>query len=327
MPPVWLRAEASGAWAYFPSVADATAHLGQQGIGLFATEVSRAAKNGKTRNGWEFRSTSPYADVPSLPATSEDMVPDSGQRQGGVLTFFTPASELAACGCCGEKLLGDIVSCPGCGQQVHALCTQGAKCFRCVCRVCNSPPRDAMRPCKSCKHRVHVACTVQVPYRAEVTCKVSAPKPRLSPRPRKKQVKRRFNPQGRWAAPVLPLSYCATVHMFTDVITQDPRIKDKTEAEPAIETHVSQGMTVCAYCVTVSFCHCVTASLCHPPPHRVMCWYIHEIVAAPCVHTCITWSLCHCVPLHCPQMPSVEVMNMDTTALGSGGAPMPTMPT
>ena len=35
------------------------------------------------------------------------------------------------------KLLGDIVSCPGCGQQVHALCTQGVICFRCVCRVCN----------------------------------------------------------------------------------------------------------------------------------------------------------------------------------------------
>ena len=203
MPPVWLRPEAGGAWAYFPSVADATVHLKEQGIELFATQVSRAAKNGKTRNGWEFRSTSLDADVPSLPATSEDMAPDSGQRQGGVLTFFTPASELAACGCCGDKLLGDIVSCPGCGQQVHALCTQGAKCFRCVCRVCNSPLGDTMRPCKSCKHRVHVACTVQVPYRVEVTCKVCAPKLRLSPRPRKKQVKRRFNPQWKVGRPWL----------------------------------------------------------------------------------------------------------------------------
>ena len=198
MPPVWLRPEAGGPWAYFPSVADATAHLKEQGIELFATQVSRAAKNAKTRNGWEFRSTSPDADVPSLPATSEDMAPDSGQRQGGVLTFFTPASELAACGCC-----GDIVSYPGCGQQVHALCTQGAKCFRCVCRVCNSLPGDAMRPYKSCKHRVHVACTVQVPYRVEVTCKVCAPKLRLSPRPRKKQVKRRFNPQWKVGRPWL----------------------------------------------------------------------------------------------------------------------------
>ena len=98
MPPVWLRPEAGGAWAYFPSVADATAHLKEQGIELFATQVSRAAKNAKTRNGWQFRSTSPDADVPSPPATSDDMGPDSRQRQGGVLTFFTPASELAACG-------------------------------------------------------------------------------------------------------------------------------------------------------------------------------------------------------------------------------------
>ena len=82
---------------------------------MFATQVSRAAKNAKTRNGWKFRSTSPDADVPSPPATSDDMAPDSGQRQGGVLTFFTPASELAACGCFGEKLLGNIVSCSGCG--------------------------------------------------------------------------------------------------------------------------------------------------------------------------------------------------------------------
>ena len=120
-----------------------------------------------------------------------------------VLTFFTPATELAACGCCGEKLLGDIVSCPGCGQQVHSLCTQGAKCFQCVCRVCNPPPGVAMRPCKSCKHRVHVACTVQVPYHVEVTCKVCAPKPRLSPRPMKKQVKRRFNSEWKVGRPWL----------------------------------------------------------------------------------------------------------------------------
>ena len=115
MPPVWLRPEAGGAWAYFPSVADTTAHLKEQGIELFATQVSRAAKNAKTRNGWEFRSTSPDADLPSPPATSDDMGPDPGQCQGGTLTFSAPASELAPCGCCGEKLLGDIASCPGCG--------------------------------------------------------------------------------------------------------------------------------------------------------------------------------------------------------------------
>ena len=131
------------------------------------------------------------------------MGPDTGQRQGGVLTFFNPASELAACGYCGEKLFGNIVSCPGCGQQVHALCTQVAKCFRCVCRVCNSPPRDAMRPCKSCKHRMHVACTMRVLYRVEMTCKVCAPKPRLSPPPTKMQVKRRFDPQYKLGRPWL----------------------------------------------------------------------------------------------------------------------------
>ena len=33
--------------------------------------------------------------------------------------------------------------------------------------------------------------------------------------------------------------------------------------EGAIETHVSQGMTACAYCFAVSLCHCVTVPLCH----------------------------------------------------------------
>ena len=57
-PPVWLRPEACGTWAYFPSVADATAHLKEQGIGLFATQVFRAAKNAKMRNALQFCSTS-----------------------------------------------------------------------------------------------------------------------------------------------------------------------------------------------------------------------------------------------------------------------------
>ena len=60
-----------------------------------------------------------------------------------------------------------------------------------------------MRPCKSCKHRVHVACTAQVPYHVEVICKVCAPKPRRSPPPTKKQVKRRFNPQWKVGRPWL----------------------------------------------------------------------------------------------------------------------------
>ena len=101
-----------GIWACFLSVADATAHLKEQGTKLFTTQVCRVAKNTQMRGGWQFRSTSPDAGVPSPPTTSDDMGPDSGQRQGGVLTFFTLASELAACGSCGQKLLGDIVSCP-----------------------------------------------------------------------------------------------------------------------------------------------------------------------------------------------------------------------
>ena len=352
-----------------------------------------------------------------------------------------------------DKLLGDIVSCPGCGQQVHALCTQRANCFRCVCRVCNSPPGDAMRPCKSCRHRVHVTCIVQVPYRLEVTCKVCAPKPRLSPRPRKKQVKHRFNPQWKVGRPwlhfengVMSCLACraypqmglqkvwldgtpqvrkravvahgnsgvhavamalsesggasatvigglplvvreaifglfhlvyrlvkrygcfsqlaadaetatlvggqvapayrsewaarATAHVIARLIraaggelvrhsaffalasdSSTDRAANKqelvyTRTMRAGRSHTAflglqdQGMTACAYCVTVSLCHCVTVPLCHrshvhchcapPPPHRVMCLNIHETVTAPCVHTCITWSLCHCVPLQCP---------------------------
>ena len=66
-----------------------------------------------------------------------------------------------------------------------------------VCVLLNSPQRDAMRPCKTCKHWVHVACTVQVPYPVEVICKVCAPKAGQSPPPTTKHVRRRLNPQWR----------------------------------------------------------------------------------------------------------------------------------
>ena len=69
--------------------------------------------------------------------------------------------------------------CPGCNQRVHALCKEGAKCFRCVCRVCDSPPGDVMRPCKSSMHRVHDACAIAVPDRIEWVCKTCIPKPRF----------------------------------------------------------------------------------------------------------------------------------------------------
>ena len=50
---------------------------------------------------------------------------------------------------------------------------------------------------------MHVACTVQVPYRVDVMCKVCAPKPRLSPPPTKKQVGRRVDPQWKVGRPGL----------------------------------------------------------------------------------------------------------------------------
>ena len=49
-------------------------------------------------------------------------------------------------------------------------------CLSCV----QLPTRGCHAAPQSCKHRVHVACTVQVPYRVEVIFKVCAPKPRLS---------------------------------------------------------------------------------------------------------------------------------------------------
>ena len=57
-----------------------------------------------------------------------------------------------------------------------------------------------------------------------------------------------------------------TVPLFTDVITQRNVNTEPRNAEPATETHVSQGMTVCAYCVTVSMCHAP------PHPHPVISW-------------------------------------------------------
>ena len=89
MPLVWLRPEAGRAWAYFLSVTDTTAHLKVQGIELFATQASCAAKNAKTHNGWQLCSTSPDADVLrhvmrisrhlALPRTTWDRIPDNAK--------------------------------------------------------------------------------------------------------------------------------------------------------------------------------------------------------------------------------------------------------
>ena len=170
---------------------DAVSRLNSNGIKLLATQVSRAANKSKERHGWRFRATEPDGDA-EPPAGPANTMPTA------VSSFFAPTSELPSCGCCGEKLLGDIVMCPGCSKQVHARCRQGTKCFRCVCRVCDSPPGDVMRPCKACKNGVHHECTVQVPFRIEVVCKVCSPKPQTSspPMKKKKKFQRRFNP--RW---------------------------------------------------------------------------------------------------------------------------------
>ena len=123
--------------------------------------------------------------------------------QARLSTFFTSSSELPTCGCCKDKLLGDIVVCPGCNQRVHALCKEAATCFRCVCRVCDSPPGDVMRPCKSCMHRVHNACTIAVPHRIEWVCKTCIPKPQGPAPPAKKRTRRHFNPQWQVGRPWL----------------------------------------------------------------------------------------------------------------------------
>ena len=81
---------------------------------------------------------------------------------------YQPSSiQVLSCPLVGVARRGDIVVCPSCNQPVHALCKEGAKCFRCVCRVCDSPPRYVMRPCKCCMHRVHDACAIAVPHQIE----------------------------------------------------------------------------------------------------------------------------------------------------------------
>ena len=105
----------------------------------------------------------PGEDDPAPPAGQDASPPVScpSPVQAGPSTFFTSNSELPTCGCCKEKFPGDIVVCPGCNQRV--LCKEGAKCFRCVCRVCDSPLGDVMRPCKSSMHWVHDACAIAMP--------------------------------------------------------------------------------------------------------------------------------------------------------------------
>ena len=93
--------------------------------------------------------------------------------------------------------------CPGCKQRVHAPCKEGAKCFRCVCTVFDTPPGDVMRPCKSCMHRAHDACAIAVPHRIEWVCKTCIPKPQGPAPPAKKKTRRHFNPRWQVGTPWL----------------------------------------------------------------------------------------------------------------------------
>ena len=108
MLPVWLRPELGVAWARFAS------DLNANGIKLFATQVSRAAKRSATRDGWHFHATEPDGDAEPPPSPSDTM-------RAMVSSFFAPTLEVPSCRCCSEKLLGDIVVCPGCGKQVRRM--------------------------------------------------------------------------------------------------------------------------------------------------------------------------------------------------------------
>ena len=128
---------------------------------------------------------------------------DPQPRATTAVGFFTPTSALPSCGCCGEKLLGDILLCSGCNQRVHALCSHRAKCFKCACRICDSPPGDVMHPCKVCKHRVHAGCAIPVPYCIEVVCKHCIPKSLMRVPSAKKKFMRCFKPAWQVGRPWL----------------------------------------------------------------------------------------------------------------------------
>ena len=72
---VWLRPESGGDWRWFPTVASAVAHLKDKGTAIWLTQVSRAAQQGSTRNGWCFCST----DVNAADAEEEVLAPPFGQ--------------------------------------------------------------------------------------------------------------------------------------------------------------------------------------------------------------------------------------------------------
>ena len=160
MRPLWVRRVDGGEWVHLNSVADAVTHLKTHSTDIFHTQVTRAASKGRTAKGWEFSFEEPQADPrPTSAASAPHSSPTS------MSSFFCPTSALPACACCGNKLHGDVTTCTNCKHKVHALCTQGGHCFKCVCRVCNKSPSGDMRACKTCMHCVHTTCAVHVAYR------------------------------------------------------------------------------------------------------------------------------------------------------------------
>ena len=91
-----------------------------------------------------------------LPLSANDPQPPASTALG----FFTPSSAPPACGCCCEKLFGDILLCSGCNQRIHAICSHWVKCFKCVCRFCDSPPGDVMCHARCASIRFLLCCVV-----------------------------------------------------------------------------------------------------------------------------------------------------------------------
>ena len=196
MRPIWVRRADGGQWVHLGSVADAVAHLKLNGTDIFHAQVTRAANKGGTSKGWQFS----FEEQIRHPPLFANAPPSSAPAV--VFSLFHPTSSLPTCACCGDKLLGDIVTCTDCHHKVHVLCTQHGHCFKCACRVCNQPPGPDMRACKTCKHLVHTTCAVHVSFRVEVVCKVCTPRPREHPPPAKRE-KRRFRTEWQAGRPWL----------------------------------------------------------------------------------------------------------------------------
>ena len=176
-----------------------------------SSQVTRAANKGGTSKGWQFS----FEDEIPHPPLVANAPPSSAPAV--VSSFFHPISSLPTCACCGDKLLGDIVTCTDCHHKVHVLCSQHGHCFKCACRVCNQPPGPDMRACKTCKHLVHATCAVHVSFRVEVVCKVCTPRPREHPPPAKRE-KRRFRTEwhaGRpWLQHANGVMWCAACREY-----------------------------------------------------------------------------------------------------------------